>query len=93
MSQSYSTLTSLLTSQYETLRRAALGEVLLPQARSGLAVFLYRGMWGWARTLPVSTFPVQSPEAQPTSSDYSPHTAVVQLLATLAMLPREARST
>src|SRR6185369_12403346 len=41
--------TSLLTSQYETLRRAALGEALPPQARGGLAVLLYHGMWGWAR--------------------------------------------
>jgi hypothetical protein len=94
VSQSYSTPTSLLTSQYETLRRAALGEALLPQARSGLAVFLYRGMWGWARTLSASAFSEQSlPDAQPTPSDYSPHIAVIQLLATLAMLPQEARST
>lgn len=94
MSQPCSTPTSILTSQYETLRRAALGEALLPQARSGLAVFLYRGMWGWATTLSAPAFSKLSlPEAQPTPSDYSSHIAVIQLLATLAMLPQEARST
>lgn len=94
MSQAYSTPTSLIVSQYEALRRAALGEALLPQARSGLAVFLYRGMWGWAKTLSASAFSDQSlPKSQPSSSDDSPHIAVIQLLATLAMLPQEARST
>ena len=30
---------------------AALGEALPPEVRSGLMLFLRRGMWGWARTL------------------------------------------
>ena len=94
VSQPYSTPTSLLTSQYETLRRAALGEALLPQARSGLALLLYRGMWGWARTLSASAFSEQSvPDAQPVASEYPPNVTVIQLLATLAMLSQEARST
>ena len=33
------------------LRMAALGEALPPEARSGLVLFLRRGMWAWARTL------------------------------------------
>lgn len=37
--------------QYETLRMAALGEALPPEARSGLMLFLSRGMWQWTRTL------------------------------------------
>ena len=37
--------------QYETLRRAALGEVLPSGARAGLMLFLFRGMWGWAQTI------------------------------------------
>jgi hypothetical protein len=34
---------------YETLRTAALGEGLAFDARNGLALFLRRGMWGWAQ--------------------------------------------
>lgn len=40
-----------IVAQYETLRMAMLGEPLPPEARSGLSLFLHRGMWGWARTL------------------------------------------
>ena len=40
-----------IAAQYEVLRGAALGHVLPPEARSGLALFLRRGMWGWARAL------------------------------------------
>jgi hypothetical protein len=37
--------------QYETLRNAALGSVLPPDARAGMMLFLRRGMWGWSRAL------------------------------------------
>ena len=37
--------------RYERLRSAMLGEALPPDARSGLVVFLHRGMWGWAHAL------------------------------------------
>lgn len=36
---------------YETLRTAARGEALAFEARNGLALFLRRGMWGWARAI------------------------------------------
>ena len=39
---------------------AALGEALPPTARSGLMLFLRRGMWGWAQTLAAAS-PVQQP--------------------------------
>ena len=42
---------SNVVTQYETLRRSALGHALLPEARAGLLLFLRRGMWGWARAL------------------------------------------
>jgi hypothetical protein len=42
---------SIVVTQYESLRRAALGDALPPGARSGLMLFLCRGMWGWARAL------------------------------------------
>ena len=48
-----STTASTLVAQYETLRMAVLGEALPLEARSGLMLFLRRGMWGWARSLPV----------------------------------------
>jgi hypothetical protein len=33
---------------YETLRKAALGGALPPDARAGMMLFLRRGMWGWS---------------------------------------------
>jgi len=44
-------------SQYEALRNAALGNALPPEARSGLLLFLRRGMWGWARVMATSGAP------------------------------------
>ena len=35
--------------QYEVLRHAAFGHALAPEARSGLLLFLRRGLWGWAQ--------------------------------------------
>lgn len=40
---------SIAIAQYETLRAAALGNALPPEARAGLMRFLHAGMWGWAR--------------------------------------------
>src|ERR1700738_870680 len=42
---------SNVMTQYETLRSAALGEALPPEARAGLMLFLRRGLWGWARVM------------------------------------------
>ena len=48
---------SIAVTQYETLRTAALGAALPPEARAGLLLFLRRGMWGWARAVAaMSTF-------------------------------------
>lgn len=48
------TLGSLIESDavlaaYETMRRSAFGEVLLPESRNGLCLFIRQGMWRWAR--------------------------------------------
>jgi hypothetical protein len=77
---------SLLVTSYETLRRAALGDALPPEARAGLTLFLRRGMWGWARTVatihavpqPVGVRPAheQPPEADRT---------LIHLLAAMAI--------
>lgn len=40
--------------QYETLRKAALGAALPPDARAGMMLFLRRGMWGWSCALSTS---------------------------------------
>ena len=48
-------LPPIVVTQYETLRRAALGEGLPVEARSGLTLFLRRGMWGWARAIATAT--------------------------------------
>jgi hypothetical protein len=42
---------SNVMTQYETLRSAALGDALPPEARAGLMLFLRRGLWGWARVM------------------------------------------
>ncbi|MBL8291012.1 MAG: hypothetical protein JNN08_04205 [Bryobacterales bacterium] len=42
---------SIAVTQYETLRAAALGNALPPEARAGLMLFLSTGMWGWARAV------------------------------------------
>jgi hypothetical protein len=65
---------------------AALGEALPPAARSGLMLFLRRGMWGWAQTLAVAS-PVQQPvHASPlTPVPRNERTAVVHVLATIAI--------
>src|SRR5207244_6522925 len=52
---------SSVMAQYETLRRAALGEVLPPEARCGLMLLLRRGMWGWPRTATMATASVPQP--------------------------------
>jgi len=35
-----------IAARYEALRAAAFGDGLPPEARSGLTLFLRRGMWG-----------------------------------------------
>ena len=87
------TPSSLLTSQYETLRRAALGEALPPEARSGLTLFLYRGMWGWARTLPTASASRRPPSTTSTCpTEPCERNTVIQLFAALAMHPHERRA-
>ncbi|MBB4244856.1 MULTISPECIES: hypothetical protein [Rhizobium] len=76
------------------LRSAALGEVLPLKARSGLMLFLRRGMWGWARALPAAASPDQDPfylslATRPARDDLS---AVVHVLATIAMSIHQRRA-
>jgi hypothetical protein len=84
----------LIASQYEILRRAGLGESLPPDARSGLALLLYRGMWGWAQTLLAGNAPRQEPVSIMPHGPMQPseRSSVVQLFAALAMYPHERRA-
>jgi hypothetical protein len=81
-----SILPSVLASKYEMLRAAALGEALPLMARSGLMLFLRRGMWGWAKVLIAAADSAPEPiERRPSaSSAQGGRGAVVHVLATIA---------
>jgi hypothetical protein len=77
---------SIVVTQYETLRSAALGDALPPGARSGLMLFLCRGMWGWARALAtMSAFeqPVDSRQSSWKTTDE--HRTVMHIFAAMAI--------
>lgn len=62
--------TGSVIAQYETLRKAALGDVLPPDARAGMMLFLRRGMWGWACALAAARATRQPAGPRPT--DWNP---------------------
>ena len=82
-----------IAARYERLRSAMLGEALPADARSGLIVFLRRGMWSWAR-MPA----VEPTRSLPASSRFSAPTQVIErraiicLLAGMAMAINERRT-
>lgn len=90
--QTWPALPATVVTQYETLRRAALGEALQPEARSGLFLFLNCGMWGWARKLPAQSIP-EAPTPAPSSSSTPSREreAVIHVLAALAIAVHERR--
>ena len=84
---------SIAAAHYEVLRRAALGEALPVEARSGLVLFLRRGMWGWARALAAATTPAQTirwRSSTPATADE--HRAVIHVFAAMAMNIHERRT-
>ena len=75
-----------MAARYETLRLAALGEPLPVEARSGLVLFLRRGMWGWARTLAASRQAAQpAPSPSSSSAGSYQHRSVIQVFAAMAL--------
>jgi hypothetical protein len=78
---------STLIAQYETLRMATLGDALPPEARSGLMLFLRRGMWGWARRLAVGEGVRQEPLPARRSDPVEPgeRSSIVHVFAAMAM--------
>jgi hypothetical protein len=79
---------SSVVAQYETLRRATLGGVLPPEARSGLVLFLRRGMWGWIRAVAIGSASVSQQPSGSLSLSWTAsdgRRAVVHVFAALAM--------
>ena len=75
-----------MAARYEALRAAAFGNALPPEARSGLVLFLRRGMWRWARALIAAQSASQERVSPPSAACSSTHDAtVVHLLAAIAM--------
>lgn len=77
-----------IAARYEALRAAAFGDGLPPEARSGLTLFLRRGMWGWARALTAAPRAFQEqtfPSSAPLSFTHDGRSSVVRLLAAIAM--------
>jgi hypothetical protein len=65
---------------------AALGEALPPEARSGLMLFLCRGMWGWARGLAIGGIPQEPlPARRSNPAEPCAHSAIVHVFAAMAM--------
>ena len=77
---------SSVVTHYETLRQAALGEALPPEARAGLTLFLQRGMWSWVQVM-VTRSAVPPPAGERCVPWQPPETdrPLIQLLAALAM--------
>jgi hypothetical protein len=64
---------------------AVLGEVLPPEARSGLMLFLRRGMWGWARALAVGSVRQEPLSARSNPAQPCERSAIVYVFAAMAM--------
>ncbi len=75
-----------IVAQYETLRLAGFAGPLPPEARSGLVVFLRRGMWAWARALATASA-LQQPTRSPSLRSTAPQQqkAVIHVFAAMAL--------
>jgi hypothetical protein len=84
---------AIVAARYEALRSAALGEPLAPEARSGMYVFLSRGMWAWTRIIAAGSVPLQTiPARSPAPPEPLEHRAVVHVLAAMAMTINDRRA-
>jgi len=82
-----------VVARYERLRSAMLGEALPPDARSGLVVFLHRGMCGWAHALSVEPARVEpTPSRSSAPAQLNDRRAIVCLLAGMAMAINDRRA-
>ena len=76
----------MVITQYEALRGAVLGDALPPEARTGLLLFLRRGMCAWARAVANMCAP-QRPTGsrRPNWRIPEEHRAVVHILAAMVI--------
>jgi hypothetical protein len=77
-----------IVAQYETLRGAALGHALPPEARSGLMLFLRRGMWGWARAMTIPSANMSQQPSGPPALNCAPSgesKTLIHIFAAMAM--------
>jgi hypothetical protein len=85
---------SVVEAQYETLRLAALGQPLPLEARSGLALLVRQGLWGWARALgQIAAQERAGSCSAPRSAAQRQPNAVIQILAAMAMKANLRRAT
>ena len=76
----------MVVAQYEALRGAVLGDALPPEARTGLLLFLRRGMSGWARAVAtMSASPQPTGSRPPNWKIPEEHRAVVHILAAMVI--------
>jgi len=76
-----------VAAQYETLRSAALGALLPPEARHGLLLFLRRGMWAWTQAVATAAADPPPPTRVTASVFASPHgrNGVIHVFAAMAL--------
>ncbi len=76
----------MVVAQYEALRGAVLGDAMPPEARTGLLLFLHRGMSGWARAVITMSAPPRPVASRPPNWKIpEEHRAVVHILAAMAI--------
>ena len=76
----------MVVAQYEALRGAVLGDALPPESRTGLLLFLRRGMCGWARAVATMRAPQRPTGSRPPNWTISEeHRAAVHILAAMVI--------
>ena len=76
----------MAVAQYEALREAVLGVALPPEARTGLLLFLRRGMSAWARAVTTMSGPPRPAVSRPPNWKVpEEHRAVVHIFAAMAI--------
>lgn len=89
----HSSVACVAAARYEALREAALGQALPPTARSGLVLFLRRGMWAWVRALIPDVVTVRAAGLSPPDRPVAyRHDALVHILTLMAMSTNDRRS-